>query len=207
MHILFWRRIRCSDLKMGGLCNFFAFQCFEIRTVQLFFCRLCDYICNWRIQTKIWLSPPEKTSDPPPMVAPSDTLLRLTIATCQILNTLFQIFSRTKKKLQFFPVLWPCRPNIIYFAMLWSLNPAREEKCEIFEALWSKFFWIPARSSPGQVSGGARDTDWHRLRRAAHSQLPHYLALLQVEQEKLAMPTFNRNVRPDTVLKESALVL
>ena len=140
-------------------------------------------------------------------MAPSDTLWRLKIAICEIFNTLFQIFSRTKKKLQFFPVLWPCRPNIIYFALLWPLNPAREEKCEIFEALWSKFFWIPARSSPGQVSGGARDTDWHRLRGAAPSQLPHYLALLQVEQEKLAMPTFNRNVRPDTVLKESALVL
>ena len=137
------------------------------------------------------------------MVAPSDTLLRLTIATCKIFYTLFQIFSWTKKKLQFFPVLWPCRPNIIYFALLWPLNPAREEKCEIFEALWSKFFWIPARSSPGQVSGGARDTDWHRLRGAAHSQLPHSLALLEVEQEKLTTPTFNRNVRPNTVLKES----
>ena len=204
---LFWRRIRCSDLKMGGLCKFFAFECFEIGTVQLFFCRLSDSICIWGIETKIWLTPPETTSDPQPMVAPSGTLLRLTFATCEIFYTLFQIFSWTKKKLQFFPVLWPCQPNIIYFALLWSLNPAREEKCEIFEALWSKFFWIPARSSPGQVSGGARDTDWHRLRGAAHSQLPHYLALLQVEQEKLAMPTFNRNVRPDTVLKESALVL
>ena len=47
MHNLFWRRIRCSDLKMGGLCKFFCFPVFwnqNCATVFLSFVSLDSHL-------------------------------------------------------------------------------------------------------------------------------------------------------------------